>query len=112
VPRFLKAKGPAKWWSNNYKRWADNVDMVIWVDASDAILLKRVRTREIWHGNKVRSDPEACEFLARWRVSLEQVLSALEAKGKGLKVLRFDTARESLDEIVERFFGVLNLKNS
>ena len=111
-PEILKSQGTKKWWNNMYRQWADMLNLAIWVDASDTTLLKRVRTREIWHGNKERNDLEAFEFLARWRISLEQVISALEANGSGLKVIRFDTARESLHEIVHRVYAALSLKNS
>ena len=98
----LKGQSTRKWWNSAYKRWADTLDMVIWLDASDVTLVERVRARERSHGIKEKSDPEAFEFLARWRAAYEQVLAALTVDDRGPKVFHIDTAQHSLDEVVNK----------
>ena len=101
-PKNLRGQSAKKWWSSTSKQWADTLDMVIELDTSDTILLERIRTRGKWHSVKGQSEAEVFEFLAHWRAAYEQVLSALTADGRGPKVFHFDSARQSLDEIVNR----------
>jgi thymidylate kinase len=105
-PERLKSQSAKKWWDGMYKQWANSLDMVIWLDTLDTTLVERIRARYKWHGNKKRSDPEAFEFLARWRAAYAQVLSALTAEATGPKLLRFDTAQKCPDEIVNRVLAV------
>jgi len=105
-PERLKSQCAKQWWGSMYKEWANTLDMVIWLDTSDATLVERIRARDVRHGVKQKSDPDAFEFLARWRLADAQVLSALTAEAGGPQVIRFDTAQNSPDEIVNKVLAV------
>jgi len=111
-PESLRSQSAEKWWNGTYKQWADILDIVVWLDTSDSILMERIRTRGKGHLVKGRSEAEVFEFLARYRVAYEQVISVLKANASGPKVLRFDTAQEPLDEIVSRVVVACGLKDS
>jgi hypothetical protein len=111
-PDILRSREAEEWWASMYSQWAGLLDIAIWLDAPDEVLVDRVRNRQIWHGNKIRSNPEAFRFLACWRDSLNHVLSKLEAKGEKLKVLRYNTAIVSLEDTVEGICTALGLKKS
>jgi broad-specificity NMP kinase len=101
-PECLKSPSAKTWWDVMYQQWANVLDMVIWLDAADMTLVERIRARNVWHGVKEKTDPDACEFLARWRAAHKHVLSALTAEANGPKVLHLDTAQEGLEETVNR----------
>jgi adenylate kinase family enzyme len=107
----FKNLGTNNWWRKTCKQWGYALDMVVWIDASDEDLVKRVRSREIWHGNKQRSDLMAFEFLAHWRSSLEYALFSVAVGGRQ-NVVRFDSAEESLDGILNKILVASNLKSS
>lgn len=109
--RQLTSPSVRKWYHRMLKQWSATLDMVIWIDADDLTLVKRVKSRIKWHGNKERSELEASEFLARWRESFETVLLDLEAEGRKPKLLNFNTEQEFLDKTVEKVLSVLNLMN-
>jgi shikimate kinase len=111
-PENLKSQSAKKWWDSTYKQWADTLDMVIWLDTSDATLVERIRARDVWHRVKVKSDSEAFEFLARWRPVYEQVISELTVDSHGPKVFHLDTGQESLDETVSRVLVACGSKDS
>jgi hypothetical protein len=101
-PESFRSPSTKPWWDTMYKQWADVLDMVIWLDAPDMTLIERIRARDVWHGVKVKTDRDACEFLARWRAAHEHVLSALTSQANGPKVLDLNTAQEGLEETVNR----------
>ena len=91
-----------EWWVSLLKQWAHTLEMVVWLDAPDGILLERIRARaRPRHTIKERSEKEYGEFLARYRASIEGVFSSLRASG-GPMVIRFDTDQESLGQIVDK----------
>jgi adenylate kinase family enzyme len=105
----LMNKKVRNWWNSLFKQWADTLDMVIWLDATDQILMERIRSRDKWHLVKDRSDAEMVKFLGDYRESFNKVLSLLVANRAELKVIRFDTEQESLDSVVDKLLVVFGL---
>lgn len=103
--------GTNRLWKKTCKQWTDTLDMVVWIDAPDETLVKRVRSRQCWHGNKERSDLSASRFLAHWRSSLEYAVSSLIVGGKPT-VLRVNSGEESPEVIVDRISVALGLKSN
>lgn len=73
------------------ERWAGVLDAVVWLDAPDEVLARRIRGRAKPHRMKARTDEEIKAFLARYRESYERVVAELGAGGR-LKVIRVSTA--------------------
>jgi deoxyadenosine/deoxycytidine kinase len=88
------------WTQSLLSRWASRLDAVIWLDAPDAVLAERIRTRSKNHRVKDKTDQEIYEFLARYRRSYERVISELTTR-HGLKLIRFSTEHETLEQIAD-----------
>ena len=86
-------------WRDLYSRWADRLDMIVWLDAQDIELMKRIRSREKDHAVKNLSVENTFEFLATYRKAYEGIIPHLLAQRPDLKTLRFDTSQQSLEEI-------------
>ena len=84
-----------------FDRLGPTLDAVIWLDAPDAILARRIRERAKPHRMKDRSDAEIYEHLARYRRCFEWVVSELHERHR-VKVIRFSTDHESLDDIADK----------
>ena len=84
--------------NNLFDGQASLLNAVIWLDASDDVLARRIRERDKPHRVKNGSDAEIQNHLARYRDSFEQVVSEL-SKRNGLKVLKFSTDTVPLEEI-------------
>jgi len=97
-PPIPRTGAPGRWWSSLYAAWAGTLDMVVWLDASDAVLMKRINTRGKDHHLKGRSGAEARQVLGRYRNAYLDVLSTLTAYN-GPAVLSFDTEQVPVDQI-------------
>ncbi len=105
---FLREFGPEittsqlykRWWASLLDQWAATLDMVIWLDAPDAILLERIRARDQRHTIKEQSEQEAFEVLARYRTSFEQTI-AESVTDHQVTLLRFDTNQASVEQIAD-----------
>ena len=109
-PENIKRQGFDRWWNGMFKQWSHELDLVIWLDAPDAILLERIHSRNKRHTVKEESEKDAHEFMARYRTSYEEVISALRAND-GPRVVRFDTARQSPGEITDKVLTEFDLEH-
>lgn len=96
-----------KWTKSVMDRWAETLDTVIWLDAPDAVLTKRIRERHKGHRMKEQSDAEIHRFLARYRRSYEQIITELSAR-RNLKIIRLSTQEHSLERIAEESLSSIN----
>ncbi len=106
-PQCLQCIEAEKWWQKVFDRWAGVLDLVIWLDAPEKVLLERIRTRNESHVAKHWSDAEALTFLRRYRTAYEQVLTALTVNRTGPRVLWLDTAQVGVEETMEQILRFL-----
>ena len=99
-PKYVRQKKSAKkLWNDLYCRWANLLDAVVWLDAADADLAERIRSRDKGHPVKDRSMETTFEFLVCYRRAYERTIARFSAIHPDLKVLRFNTSRMSPQEI-------------
>jgi len=91
-------------------QWARTLDMIIWLDAPDSVLMERINNRAQRHHVKAKSEQEAFQFLARYRSSYEQVLVKLTANGRP-RLLQFDTNQVSIEQITDRLLVTCGLNH-
>lgn len=99
-PEYLRGQKAENLWQGFYSRWANAVDTIVWLDAEDTDLLKRIRNREKGHPVKNESVETILEYLARYRRAYERTISNLVTVQKKIRVVRFDTSKQLTDEIV------------
>ncbi|MEK6282932.1 MAG: hypothetical protein AABN95_21450 [Acidobacteriota bacterium] len=80
------------------------LDAVIWLDAPDAVLTRRIRERDKPHRTKNLSEAEICEHLARYRAAFERVMVELIQRNQ-VKVIKFRTDREPLEDIADQILA-------
>ena len=106
-PEKLSANGVEVWWNNIFKQWASTLDIVIWLDAPDAVLEKRINSREQRHLVKGKTGSEVVNFLGRYRSSYEKILAQLKTHG-GPRLFQFDTSQTSLEQVAEEILSAIN----
>ncbi len=112
---FLREFGPEittsqlyeRWWANLLDQWIATLDIVIWLDAPNEIMVERIRARDQIHSIKEKSETEAFEYLDSYRTSFEQLITESGAVGQ-LRLLRFDTHQESVAQIADRVMSIFN----
>jgi shikimate kinase len=112
---FLRALGPeittsqpyTRWWNSLLNQWIATIDIVIWLDAPNVILLERIRAREQRHTIKEKCEQEAYEYLTHYRTFLEQII-ADSVIDREVTLLRFDTNKESVEQMVDKVLNTFD----
>ena len=107
-PENLKTDRFEMWWNSMFKRWASTLDIVIWLDAPDPVLEKRINSRDQRHAVKGKTESEVVDFLARYRMSYEETLAKLKTDG-GPRLLQFDTSRISIEQVADEILSAINV---
>jgi hypothetical protein len=102
----LRRDTASHWWAVTLSRWAETIDVVVVLDASDAELAQRIKARSTWHEVKEASVPEITLWMARFRTALEWVLAGLTANG-GPQVIRISSDQYRPDHIAEQVESAL-----
>jgi shikimate kinase len=97
-PDWLRSSFANAWWRDLFQQWAALLDLIVWLDAPDALLEIRINARNQKHQVKGKTRQEVLQFLARYRSSYQYVLNGL-AVANGPTVINYDTGQTSLDEI-------------
>jgi thymidylate kinase len=99
-PDYLKTERSEAWWNAMFKQWASTVDLVIWLDAPDPILEKRINSRSQRHAVKGKTETEALHFLGRYRMAYEKILARLMIDA-GPVLFQFDTGQTTIEQVVD-----------
>lgn len=99
-PECLRSRDVEWWWDRTYSQWARTLDLVVWLDAPNGILIERIQRRHRGHWVENRPEREVVQFLNQFRAGYEYVIGRLAAINKELKVLKIDTARASEDVVL------------
>ena len=97
----------APWREAVFDRWASLLDVVVWLDAPDAVLTERINARRAWHRLKGAERETAGEDLAASRRAYENAISRVTERREHPAILRFDTARRPAREIAEAILAAL-----
>lgn len=98
-PQRLQSSIDDTWWREIYRRWSLTLDWIIYLDAEDSALYRRVQRREKEHEIKYWQEDEAVSFLQHHRAVYEQAVLLFSGRGDGPKVLRIHTGQNSPDVI-------------
>ena len=96
----------APWRQQALEQWAAALDLVVLVNAPDAVLVERIRARAKPHRVKHSTDEEIGAFLAAYRGAFEEVITGLTAQS-GVQVVTLDSDDEALDRTVARLLELL-----
>lgn len=108
-PEYLQAKEAEEFWEKLCNRWAQTLDAVIWLDATDEDLVERIRSREKAHIVKNETDEATLAFLERYRKAYSHLILKLTIAHPDLPILRFDSSRFSAEEIAAQLILEFNL---
>jgi broad-specificity NMP kinase len=96
-----------RWRRAVIRDWAETVDVVVLLDAPDAVLAGRIRTRDQPHRVKAGSDVEIGRFATAYREAFGEVIAALTA-ANGVRVVRLGSDAEPVDRTVDRLGQLLH----
>lgn len=106
-PELSKSRAFEKWWTNELSRWLGMLDIVIWLDAPDEILLRRIQTREQDHIVKAESVQNIYEFLTRFRSAFNESTTIAKSK-KEILYYTFNTNLKTPQQIADDMLTIIN----
>lgn len=98
--------GLRDWWESMREAWSAAIDLVIWLDAPDSLLLERIRIRDRAHPCKKMSDTDASAWLGRYRAGFESSFTVLQQR-RPTALVRIDTSSMSPNEIAESLIDLV-----
>lgn len=119
----LKAFGPTsgnddrfnRWYKKMLLQWAKTLDIIIWLDGPDDLLLQRVMQRDKWHPLKGGSQKQAKGMLLRHRISLTKVIHLMQ-ESASIQMVTYQTelhsARSIADDVLNRLNRLDQMGNS
>jgi thymidylate kinase len=99
-PPLVASPAFATWWHAERRAWERSLDLVVWLDAPDAVLLPRIGARDQRHVVKHMPAATAVEFLTTYRRGYEKVLAEMSAEGR-FHLIRFDTSQMPPEAMAE-----------
>lgn len=103
-PQALGRLSFKKWWHAAITEWANTLDVIIWLDAQDSTLIRRIRTRNQPYPISDMSDSSAHKFISRYRSAFQCVIAELTIPS-GPKVFRYMTDQETTDQIADKILN-------
>ena len=85
-PALAQSDPFQRWWNGSWQRWFAALDVVVVLEAPDAVLLQRIDERGHWFLGADHPREEKQEFLARYRLALSRIL---QGSGHVPTILRF-----------------------
>jgi hypothetical protein len=104
-PHLVQSESFERWWRASLDRWMKAIDVVVWLDGSDEVLLRRVESRGHQRLGSIRGDEAKREFLARYRRAFEGLFA--QAESHRPKIVRIRSDEGSVDDIAARVLLVL-----
>lgn len=93
-----RSKEAAAWWQTMFREWADCLDLIIQMDASDEILIERIRSRDMWQEVKTMTEEQAMNYIENLRATQNQVLFEITSQDEPPNCVCIDTQINSPEE--------------
>lgn len=100
-----------QWHTAQIEQWRQLLDMVIMLDAPDAVLQQRINQRRKEHVVKAASVAQSAEFFHRYRAAYQNILARVTTAAVGERrprILQIDTSQSSVDTMVAQVIHALN----
>lgn len=110
-PECLRSSRAVRFWEKVYARWRGTLDAVIYLDADNAHLHERIRSRATDHVVKYAPAPTVFNFLDTYRTAYKDVFSRLNVSEGGLRIIRIDTGQQKPEEIAATLSVELGLND-
>jgi cytidylate kinase len=86
-------------WEPLFKKWAEVLDMVVFLDAPNECLLNRINSREKEHIIKNEKQEVAYEFLDKWKASYQDVMHVFSTQPLSPRIMMVDTEKVPLNRV-------------
>lgn len=110
-PDVTRCEDYRQHWRRMLRVWASSLCALVWLDASDEELYRRVFARDHWHEIKNRPRGYALEYFKRQRHSYAQIMEEMSKEG-GPQILSFRTETMPTEQIADRILADRALRDA
>lgn len=96
-PPMADTRAFSRHWCRLARQWGRLLDLVVWLDAPDDVLLTRIGAREQGHRVRGADRAEAAAFLVRYRGQFRTAIAAVA--DAGARVVELDTTADPPDRL-------------
>ena len=95
----MKGRGADRWRQRMFQEWSHKLNCIIRLDLPDAVLIERIRARDMPQEVKEMPDEAAFQYLQCLRSAQDYLLAALAAESRYPAIFQYDPRCASLDRI-------------
>jgi len=113
-PALTRSQAFERWWRNSLTRWSSALDIIVMLEAPDAVLLQRVDERGHWFLSGDLPAGDKHEFLDRYRRAFDTIMNEVDASpGATPIVLRLASGEMPVDAIAaEVLLAIASLRST
>ncbi len=100
-----------RWWDARLSQWASALNLIIWIEAPNQLLLERVLDREELHEAKSQPPALALEYFERYRVSYSKMVPEVARRGHA-HLFHYRSDQVSTGQMAEEIFGAVDLRSA
>ncbi len=108
----IHERAARQWWQKTYKKWAEDLDVVVVLQTPIPALLSRIRARDLQFEMRAMSDQEACDHLERIQAAQARALQELGAIPQSPVVFQIRTLNRPPEEIAAEISVLLGTKGA
>jgi shikimate kinase len=105
-PPLVASPAFVAWWQSQRRAWSRAIDLVVWLDAPDAVLIPRITGRDQRHVVKHMPVGPALDFLTTYRKGYKRLLTEMGDEGH-FRLIAFDTSRVVPEAIADEVLGAV-----
>ncbi len=98
-PSWLQRPEIETFWQSVFAKWAQTLDMIVLLDASNECLYQRIIGRSKSHIMKGEESSAVYQFLDRWRAGYNEILERFSQLSPCPRVFRIDSGMVPIDRI-------------
>lgn len=106
-PELRQSARFQKWWDATRTLWGKTLNVIIWLDAPNEVLIERIRNRPINHTLKHSDHAIASDYLNRYRTAYGNLINYMSNQ-YGVQQMRFDTSCTATADMVAQISAIID----
>ncbi len=108
-PEFAKDPLFLRWWDARLQEWSAALDMIVWIEAPNELLLQRVLARDEVHEAREQPAGTALEYFERYRLWYSRMVPEMASRGHA-RLFHFRSDELTTEQMVSEVLRTVDLR--